>query len=71
MPFDLLSIDLEELDVKNKVRVRRDGTTSTTRTITQCRRDFQKCTLAEAHLEDALVPTLDHLQKNALEKMLS
>ena len=54
-------VDLHQLDVKIQRRPRRNDVTGSTITIGQPRRDDQLTTRPGTHVEQTLVPSLDHL----------
>ena len=58
---ELLPVDRHELHVEAQVRVRRDVGAGAARAVAHVAADVEHTALAQGHLDDALVPPLDHL----------
>jgi hypothetical protein len=57
------SVDFEQLDLEDKLRVRRDDAAGTARTVAKVRADGELGLFDQLHLHHTFVPALDHLRE--------
>src|SRR5438552_1481794 len=69
---DILSTDLQQLDLEDEGRVGRDGAREALGAVAQVRRDRELALAAHLHAQDALVPALyDHARaEREVERLL-